>query len=120
VSTATTSVLNIEDLRRRVDDDRELLAELFFIFKTIFPTHLQRLSEAVACNAARQIETESHTLKGMLLNLSASRAAAAASELEQMGRNHQFENLNLAFDGFQAEVEALLTQMNEYGAEPQP
>ena len=120
MSTATTSVLNIEDLLSRVDDDRELLAELFFIFKTIFPTHLQQLREAVACKAPRQIETESHTLKGMLLNLSASRAAAAAHELEQMGRNHQFENLNLAFDGFQAEVEALLTQMNGYVTESQP
>jgi len=120
VSTATTSVLNIEDLLRRVDDDHELLAELFFIFKTIFPTHLQHLSEAVACKAPRQIETESHTLKGMLLNLSASRAAAAAYELEQMGRNQQFDNLNLAFKGFQEEVEALLTQMDGYVAEPQP
>ena len=120
MSTATTSVLNIEDLLRRVDDDHELLAELFFIFKTIFPTYLQQLSEAVACKAPRQIETESHTLKGMLLNLSASRAAAAAYELEQMGRNQQLDNLNLAFTGFQAEVEALLTQMDGYVAEPQP
>jgi hypothetical protein len=40
--------------------------------------------------------------------------------LEQMGRNHQFENLNLAFEGFQAEVEALLTQMTGYVTESQP
>ena len=120
MSTAATSILNIEDLLSRVDDDRELLAELFFIFKTIFPTHLQQLSEAVACKAARQIETEGHTLKGMLLNLSASRAAAAAHELERMGRDQQFENMQAAFSGFQAEVEALLTQMDEYVIVSQP
>ena len=120
MSTATTSVLNIEDMLRRVDDDRELLAELFFIFKTVFPTHLQHLREAVACKAAREIEIESHTLKGMLLNLSATRAAAAACELEQMGRSRQFENLSQAFDGFQAEAHELLIQMNGYVAEPQP
>jgi HPt (histidine-containing phosphotransfer) domain-containing protein len=120
VSTAATSILNIEDLLNRVDDDRELLTELFFIFKAIFPTHLQQLKEAVACKAAKQIETESHTLKGMLLNLSAPRAAAAAYELEQMGRDQQLENLQAAFDGFQAEVEALLTQMDEYVVESQP
>jgi HPt (histidine-containing phosphotransfer) domain-containing protein len=120
VSTATTSVLNIEELLRRVDDDRELLTELFFIFKTIFPTHLQHLREAVACKAAKQIESESHTLKGMLLNLSASRAAAVAHNLEQMGRDQQFDGIQAALDGFETEVQALLTQMDEYVIEFQP
>ena len=67
----SSAILNMTDLMHRVDDDRELLAELFFIFKTVFPAHLERLSDAVARNENKQVESESHALKGMLLNLSA-------------------------------------------------
>jgi HPt (histidine-containing phosphotransfer) domain-containing protein len=75
VTIATPSVLNIKELLSRVGDDHELVAELFLIFKTEFPASLQRLTAAVANELPRQVELESHALKGMLLNLSAGRAA---------------------------------------------
>jgi HPt (histidine-containing phosphotransfer) domain-containing protein len=120
VNTASSSILDLEDLLNRVDDDRELLAELFLIFKTVFPAHLQRLSEAVNGESAAQVETESHTLKGMLLNLSAPRAAAAASELERLGRDHSIGSMKVALAGFQAEAKALLMQMDECVIESRP
>jgi hypothetical protein len=46
----SSSILDMTGLMHRVDDDRELLAELFFILKTVFPAHLERLSDAVARN----------------------------------------------------------------------
>lgn len=119
-TTMASSILNITDLMQRVDDDRELLAELFFIFKTVFPAHLERLSDAIARNDSRQVETESHALKGMLLNLSAPRAAAAAGALEQMGRDQLSDGLEEAFAALQSEVDALLSQINRYPIDPQP
>jgi hypothetical protein len=80
VNVATPAVLNITELLGRVDNDRELVSELFLIFKSIFPFHLQRLSDAVANELPKQVEVESHTLKGMLLNLSAARAAVGSHE----------------------------------------
>ena len=118
-TTMSSSILNMTDLMHRVDDDRELLAELFLIFKTVFPAHLERLSDAVARNENKQVESESHALKGMLLNLSAPRAAAAASALEQMGRERQSRDMAQAFAELQAEVEALLSQINGYAVDPQ-
>jgi hypothetical protein len=47
VNVATPSVLNITELLRRVENDRELVSELFLIFRSVFPSHLQRLSETV-------------------------------------------------------------------------
>ena len=61
MNVATASVLNITELTR-VDDDRELVGELFSIFKSVFPSHLQRLSDAVANEVPRQVEVERHTL----------------------------------------------------------
>jgi HPt (histidine-containing phosphotransfer) domain-containing protein len=94
VNLATPSVLNIKELLSRVDNDHELVSELFFIFKSVFPSHLQRLSDAVANQLPKQVEAERHTLKGMLLNLSATRAAALAADLENLGesgKNRRYE-----------------------------
>ena len=85
MNVAAPAVLDISELLSRVDNDRELVSELFFIFKSVFPSHLQRLSDAIANEMPKQVQAESHTLKGMLLNLSAARAAIAA-DLESMGR----------------------------------
>ena len=38
----------------------------FCIFQPFFPAHLERF-DAIASNDSRQVETESHALKGMLL-----------------------------------------------------
>ena len=119
-TTMASSILNMTDLMQRVDDDHELLAELFFIFKTVFPDHLERLTAAIAGNDSRQVETESHALKGMLLNLSAPRAAAAAAALEQMGRDRLRDGMTPAFAALQSEVDALLSQIDRYPIDPQP
>lgn len=112
-TTMSSSILNITDLMQRVDDDRELMTELFFIFKTVFPGHLERLGAAIAHNETKQVESESHALKGMLLNLSAPRAAAAASSLEQLGRSRQSDGVEQVFAELQSEIAALLSQIDE-------
>lgn len=111
MNVTTPSVLNLEDLLSRVDNDRELVSELFFIFKSVFPSHLQRLSDAVANELPKQVEAESHTLKGMLLNLSAARAAASAADLESLGRQGKIAGIGEALTAFQSEAQTLLLQM---------
>jgi len=114
----TPDVLNITELLNRVDNDHELVSELFFIFKSVFPSHLQRLSDAVANELPKQVEAESHTLKGMLFNLSAARAAAIASDLENLGREGKIAGMREALTGFQSEAETLLLQMESVGFQP--
>jgi HPt (histidine-containing phosphotransfer) domain-containing protein len=113
VNIATSSILDIADLLTRVDDDHELLVELFFIFKSVFPAHLQGLADAINAGDAKKVQTEGHTLKGMLLNLAATRASAVALRLEEMGREKQLGGMKEALAAFQVEVELLLTQMEE-------
>ena len=70
--------------------------------------HLHRLSDAVASEVPRQVEVESHTVKGMLLNLSASRAAAVAADLEAMGREGKVSGMKEALAEFRTETQTLL------------
>jgi HPt (histidine-containing phosphotransfer) domain-containing protein len=111
VNVGAPAVLNMTELLNRVDNDRALVSELFLIFKSVFPSHLQRLSDAVANELPKQVEAESHTLKGMLLNLSAARAGALAADLENMGRENKTADMKEALREFQSEAETLLLQI---------
>jgi HPt (histidine-containing phosphotransfer) domain-containing protein len=113
-------ILNIADLLARVDDDRELLRELFSIFEGLYPTHCDRLKEGVHAQDPRKVEIESHTLKGMLVNLSAERAANVALQIEQLARGKQLDGVPELFTTFESEVKALLAQMELCASELQP
>ena len=118
VNVATPPVLNIKELLSRVDNDHELVSELFFIFKLVFPSHLQRLSDAVANQSPKQVEAEGHTLKGMLLNLSATRAAALAADLENLGHQGKTAGMSEVLTGFRSETQTLLRQMEAVEFQP--
>jgi HPt (histidine-containing phosphotransfer) domain-containing protein len=120
MDSTSSAILNMSDLLTRVDDDRELLRELFTIFESLYPVHLERLREAVHLKDPRKLEMESHTLKGMLVNLSAKRAASVASELEQFGRAQTLETVPETLSAFESEVKVLLAQMELCASELQP
>ena len=107
-------VLNLSELLARVDSDRELLLELIGIGKAEIPRHLSSLREAVAHADVKNIEKSGHTLKGMLSNLAATRAAAAAGRLEQLARSGDTTTLSSAVAIFESEVASLMTELQAY------
>jgi histidine phosphotransfer protein HptB len=115
-SSAAASV-NLNELLERVDNDRELLYELLSIFKQEFPGYLQALQNAVARNDAAQVAGVSHTLKGMLSSLAATKAAACITRLEQLARAGEMSSLRDALGTFEKEVQGLLPEMDIYLAE---
>lgn len=120
MNVATSSILNLEELLGRVDGDRELLVELFFIFRAGCPGNFQRLRDAIRREDGKAAERECHTFKGILLNLSAPRAAAATRELENLARKRQFGSMRIALTELESEVQHLLAQIDERAGEYQP
>ena len=76
-------VWNLPELLERVDND-QVLRELLDIFKEDFPQTFRSLKSAVTDGDLKSSSRLSHTLKGMLSSLGATRAAAAASKLEAL------------------------------------
>ena len=103
--------VNLDELLARVDNDRELLRDLIVIFKSELPGQMSALRLATAKREVATTERVSHTLKGMLLSLAATRAAAAAGELEQLGRQKAAAALAEAFVFLEKEVAQLLTAL---------
>jgi HPt (histidine-containing phosphotransfer) domain-containing protein len=112
--------VNFPDLLTRVGNDRELICELFEMFKEEFPGRQQSLQESVRCAQMKDVEKVSHTLKGMLSSLSVTRAAAAAARLEQIGRDQEISRLGDALTNFEYEVANLLSELDAYLAGAQP
>ena len=112
------SFVNMSDLMDRVDNDRELLQELFELLRAEFPRLQIELQEATSSKNMWQVAKTAHTLKGMLANLSIERAAAAVETLENMaaeGDHPGAENALIVFDN---EVAALMPSLDAYLAEP--
>jgi HPt (histidine-containing phosphotransfer) domain-containing protein len=109
---------NQAELLERVDHDEELLEELLSIFKADFPRTIRSLEEAVARADLKSSAALSHALKGMLSNLGAARAAAAAAVLEKTASSTG--ETNALKDGLKAlhrETDDLLPELNAYISE---
>jgi len=78
--------LNPAELLERVEGDRDLLQELAGLFRDDWPRQLEALREASAAKDVKRIVAASHTLKGMLSNLTAVKAAAMAAAMEMAAR----------------------------------
>jgi two-component system, sensor histidine kinase and response regulator len=107
-------VWNVSELLERVDNDQELLRELLTIFKEDFPQSFQSLKTAVIAGDSKSASRLSHTLKGMLSSLGATRAAAAASQLEALSCAGETVTLREALSALESEADKLLPELDAY------
>src|SRR5262245_27844925 len=91
----------------RMGDDHELFQEMVGLLRADAPRWLRVLNDARQCSDAAATERAAHTLKGLASNFGASRAIAAAAEVEQLARAQQFEKMPPVV----AELEAALDQL---------
>ena len=104
-------------LLNRVEGDAMLLAQLVEIFEEDGGRLVASLEAAVRAGDARGVERAAHTLKGMVLNFTASTAASAAGRLEELGRNGRLEESAQALGALEKELAALRPQLLELCAE---
>ncbi len=111
------AVWNLGELLDRVDNDQELLRELLTIFKEDFPRTMQSLETAIRAEDLKNAARLSHTLKGMLSSLGATRASGAAAKLESLSSAGETASLEGAFSALEAEAHSLLPELEAYMAE---
>jgi two-component system sensor histidine kinase/response regulator len=117
---SSQAAVDLPDLLERVGNDRDFLCELIDLFKVEFPPVLQSLKQSVVREDLKNVEIASHTLKGMLSELSVKRAAAIASQLEQLGRDGKTSGMTETLALLEHAVESLFPELDGYAAEPKP
>lgn len=99
--------VNVPELLDRVENDQELLAELFALFQEDLPASRAALRIAVDGDDLREIERTAHRLKGMLANLSAKQTASLAAEIESTARAGNAANVRDLMSTFDPQMSAL-------------
>ncbi len=107
-------VFDVDAVLARVEDDRELLAELLALFFDEYPKLLESISQAVQQRQAVEVERLSHSLKSALLNLSAPRAADAAHQAELLGHAADFQGAAAALSHLREELDQLRHAMEQF------
>lgn len=105
-TTAREAGIDLQDLMARVDQDLDLLREVFELFEEEFPPLFQTLTDAAHRGEMKQVHFAAHTLKGMLAGLSFTAAASSAKLVEQMAADSNPQDLTSALSRLQNQAAA--------------
>lgn len=82
-----TDIIDLPEVLERVQDDKELLVELFEIYKEDFMKKRESLGEAINVKNIDKIKEIAHSMKGASGNISAKLIYASCLELEQLAKS---------------------------------
>ncbi len=106
-----TLIIDVKDALERVQDDKELLLELFDIFIEDFAIKYPALQAAYKKGDCAAFQMISHGLKGATGNISAKQMHENCSQLDAMGKSCDIEGagekvalLGRQFEEFKAEA----------------
>ena len=80
-------IIDLPDVLERVQNDKELLLELFDIFQEDFQHKRQALGQAIAAGNIGTIKEIIHSMKGPSGNISAKPMHAACLRIEQLAKS---------------------------------
>jgi HPt (histidine-containing phosphotransfer) domain-containing protein len=100
-------ILDAEELLEELDNDRELLAQMFQTFEADADRRMALIRGAIRTGDSATLMTESHALKGSVGNFFAMRVCETAHQLEIMGRDQATAGAAEAFQRLENQVAAL-------------
>jgi HPt (histidine-containing phosphotransfer) domain-containing protein len=106
--------VDLPDLLARVEGDRELLRELFVIFREELPGLHAALHAAINAGGLSQVVRAAHTLKGMLANMSMKRGATIAADVEMAAQSGHISAVKGARASFDSEIEELSAAVDAF------
>jgi two-component system, sensor histidine kinase and response regulator len=108
--------VDLPDLLARVENDHELLAELFAMFQAELPTLQDALRHATDTGDLHQIAKAAHTLKGMLANMSIKHGASLAANIEAAARSSNMPTIKVTLAALDIEIANLTTAIDAFVA----
>jgi two-component system sensor histidine kinase/response regulator len=108
--------VNLSELLARVEDDRELLAELFAMFLEELPGLQNALHTALGLGDLREAAKAAHTLKGVLANLSMNQATSLAARIEAAAQAGDASTIDETITAFDLEIAALSAGVGDFVA----
>jgi HPt (histidine-containing phosphotransfer) domain-containing protein len=108
--------LDLPNLLCRVENDRELLIELFVLFQEELPGLQGSLHDAIGFGDLPRAAKEAHTLKGMLANLSMNQGTKIAASIEAAARAGDESTIRESLVAFDFEITSLSAAIDSFVA----
>ncbi len=109
-------VIDLKDALKRVQGDKELLAELFDIYQEDFVIKRRALGDAIVADDIAKIKDVVHSMKGSSANISAKPLHAACLKLESLakeGKTDGMQGVACAIDGYFEEVKVFAARFKK-------
>ena len=109
-------IIDLKDVLERVQDDKELLVELFDIYQEDFVIKRKALGEAIAANDIGKIKEIAHSMKGASGNISAKPLYAACLKLEMLAKENKTDGMQevaVAIDGYFERIKVFAAQFKK-------
>jgi HPt (histidine-containing phosphotransfer) domain-containing protein len=106
--------VDLPDLLARVEDDRELLTELFAMFQEELPGLQDTLHGAIDVGNLPDGAKAAHALKGMLANMSMKKATTMAASIEAAARAGDTSAIKETIAAFDSEIAALSAAVDAF------
>jgi HPt (histidine-containing phosphotransfer) domain-containing protein len=100
-------ILDVQELLEEIDNDRELLAQMFQAFEADADRRMALIRGAIHTGDSAALMTEAHALKGSVGNFFAMPVCETAYQLEIMGRDKTTAGAVEAFQRLESQVAAL-------------
>ena len=110
-------ILDLEELLKRIDNDKELLKKIFHYlideFIDEYNNRVTRLKEFARKKDANMVKETAHGIKGSALNLGATSLAKASLQIEAICEDNKFYELDKAIKNIDDEFNALCIYVKE-------
>jgi HPt (histidine-containing phosphotransfer) domain-containing protein len=106
-------VLDLKEFLERVQDDNELLLELFDIFIEDYKGKRKSLQTAILQKEYEQVRGIAHSLKGASGNISAKELRLVFSTLEDMGKKNDINGAEAVLVDLDRKYNSLLKRIDE-------
>ena len=101
------AVIEIKDVLRRLQDDRELLVELVKIFLDDAPTGFKRAEQLIGQGNFSALLDTAHSLKGAAANIGAQKLSRSFCEIEEAAKQKEILRVREAFENASSELAEL-------------
>ena len=103
----------MKDVLERVQDDKELLLELFDIYQQDFTGKRQALFDAISSGNITKVKEVAHSMKGSSGNISAKSMYATCLQLEQLAKSNSTAGMEELVKNIDAQYEQVKIFMAE-------
>lgn len=108
-----SEVIDIKEAMRLLDDDYELLEEIWDVFQEDAPNQINILEKSIREKDFMTVAHQSHSLKGAAANIGAVGTADLAGRLQHSAERKKMEDVEKIYGTLKKELEKLISSLSD-------